>query len=298
MSVPGVFKDMLSVVHHIGIHAVENANVVLLCSAHGIGIALHHIVVGNGDGLVAPGLGLLREIVDGVGAVHIAHFRVDVQLDALFRAFVLPFLRGNHLHISRNDAFPAVETVEIVFPVNGDGLSLGKSLSKGVGFLIFYKSLHIGAVRPVVKGEDKQGFVVFYGSLVEVEDGSRNGDGLTDATVAYGRRGFKFIFSELVNFVALRLFLRRRRFDLYAVAEHRFFALDQLVQSTQFAVPVRTGAFQEIAPTGDFFEPAFDVHGEDGLFHCGVGHMKRNAAFLHDKTVTLEPSIGCGNGGL
>ena len=151
MSVPRVFKDKLPVVHHIGIHAVENANVMSFCSAHGIGIALHHIVVGNGDGLVAPGLGLLREIVDGVGAVHIAHFRVDVELDALSLAFVFPLFRGNHLHVSCHDAFPAVETVEIVFPVNGDGLSLGKCLGKGLGFLIFYKSLHIGAVRPVIK---------------------------------------------------------------------------------------------------------------------------------------------------
>ena len=67
----------------------------------GIREGLAHAVVGDGDGRMAPGHGLLDD-AGGVGeGVHIAHLGMEVQLHPLLRIVVLPSLVGDFHDILR-----------------------------------------------------------------------------------------------------------------------------------------------------------------------------------------------------
>ena len=85
---------VVQVIDKVALHAVEDLDLAL-GGVPGVREGLGHAVVGDGDGRVAPGDGLLD---DGGGVrqgVHVGHLGVEVQLHPLLRGGVLPGLVGD-----------------------------------------------------------------------------------------------------------------------------------------------------------------------------------------------------------
>ena len=76
-------------VDQVTFHAQDQFDAVLFGRGPGFRIGLHHPVVGDGDGRMAPLGGLLNEAVNLGKAVHTAHLGVAMELHALFGGVVL-----------------------------------------------------------------------------------------------------------------------------------------------------------------------------------------------------------------
>ena len=77
------------VVDEVGLHAPDDLLADLLCGEHGVLIGLDVAVVGDGDGLVPPLVGLLDQIRGGNDGIHGGHLGMDVQLHTLLLGLVL-----------------------------------------------------------------------------------------------------------------------------------------------------------------------------------------------------------------
>ena len=82
---------VIHVVDEVSLHAVEDLDLVP-GGMPGVREGLGHAVVGDGNGGMAPADGLLDDLLRVRQGVHIAHFRVEMQLHALHRGGILPFL--------------------------------------------------------------------------------------------------------------------------------------------------------------------------------------------------------------
>ena len=87
------------VVDKVGLQAIDHAEVLpALACVHRVREALHHAVVGDGHGAVAPAVGQLCQVRRAVHAVHGGHVGVQVQLHPLDRSVVglEQFLHQHH----------------------------------------------------------------------------------------------------------------------------------------------------------------------------------------------------------
>ena len=80
---------VIQIVYIISLQAVEDLDLPL-GSVPRIGEGLHHAVVGDGDGRVAPGNGLLNDSGGVREGVHIGHTGVQMQLHPFFPGSILP----------------------------------------------------------------------------------------------------------------------------------------------------------------------------------------------------------------
>ena len=92
------------IVHKIGLAAVDQLEVRVLFAdvvggQHGLGVALAHAVVGDGNGLVAHAVRQLHDLARVAEAVHAGELGVQVQLHPLFGGVVLPLLALHDQHI-------------------------------------------------------------------------------------------------------------------------------------------------------------------------------------------------------
>ena len=89
---PAVNGDaVVHVVDEVALHAVEDLDLVP-GGMPGVREGLGHAVIRDGNGGMAPADGLLDDLLRVRQGVHIAHFRVEMQLHALHRGGILPFL--------------------------------------------------------------------------------------------------------------------------------------------------------------------------------------------------------------
>ena len=83
------------VVDEVGLHAPDDLLADLLGGEHGVLVGLDVAVVGDGDGLMPPLVGLLDQIRGGDDGVHGGHLGMDVQLHPLLLGLVLAGDLGN-----------------------------------------------------------------------------------------------------------------------------------------------------------------------------------------------------------
>ena len=89
---PAVDGDaVVHVVDEVSLHAVEDLDLVP-GGMPGVREGLGYAVIRDGNGGMAPADGLLDDLLRVRQGVHIAHFRVEMQLHALHRGGILPFL--------------------------------------------------------------------------------------------------------------------------------------------------------------------------------------------------------------
>ena len=104
-----ICDDLLQIVHQIGLHAVDHLEEIVpvrvlipgllpffllrlpqvVYEMIGVREGLHHAVVRDGDGRMAPLIGPLHDVLHLGNAVHIAHFCMAVQLHPLAEAVIL-----------------------------------------------------------------------------------------------------------------------------------------------------------------------------------------------------------------
>ena len=82
---------VVHVVDKIPLHAIEDLDLVP-GGVPRVREGLGHTVIRDGNGGMAPADGLLDDLLRVRQGVHIAHFRVEMQLHALHRGGILPFL--------------------------------------------------------------------------------------------------------------------------------------------------------------------------------------------------------------
>ena len=84
---PGAHSDLSQVVHHIAFHAVNDLERVCLVQALDIVVGIRKCLgspmVRDRDGRMSPLVGAAHNILDLGDPVHIAHFRMAVELHAL-----------------------------------------------------------------------------------------------------------------------------------------------------------------------------------------------------------------------
>ena len=128
---------LVHVVLIVGLHAVEHLD--FLPSARGvvgIGEGLHHTVVGDGNGGVAPLDGPLDNGLAIAQGVHHGHLGVEVELNALLLGGVLAPLGHGHLVDAVGLQHHVVfEAAHIQPPLDLDPLALFDALDDGVGHL-------------------------------------------------------------------------------------------------------------------------------------------------------------------
>ena len=102
----------------------------------GIREGLAHAVVGDGDGGMAPGNGLLDD-AGGVGeGVHIAHLGVEMQLHPLLRIVVLSGLVGDFHDILRAKLHVLAVTAQLQIALYANPHAHGKGAAQGLGLLL------------------------------------------------------------------------------------------------------------------------------------------------------------------
>ena len=79
-----------NILHQITLHAVNHLDSLRFC--HSVGKRLHHTVIGDSHGRMAPGFRRFDEIRHIHDSVDLAHLRMCVQLDPLSRRVVTAHL--------------------------------------------------------------------------------------------------------------------------------------------------------------------------------------------------------------
>ena len=137
--------DVGLVLDQIALAAGDQLDAGLFGRAEGLGEALYHAVVGDGDGLVAPRGGLFDQVGGGGAGVHVAESGVQVQLDALFGGGVHAHgLFGLH-DVVDHEHHLALEVVVAIAAAGGDPLAVLERGGQNVG-------LRLNALGAVVAG--------------------------------------------------------------------------------------------------------------------------------------------------
>ena len=125
--------DSGGVLDQVALAAGDQLDAVLLGRAEGLGEGLHHAVVGDGDGLVAPLRGLLDEVAGRCAGVHGGEGGVQVQLHALFGRGVLAhgLLRG--LDVRGHQHHLVLELVVAVAAAHRDPVAVLQTRAQRVG---------------------------------------------------------------------------------------------------------------------------------------------------------------------
>ena len=145
---------VVQIVDEIALYAVENFNFAL-GGVPGVREGLGHAVVGDGDGRVAPGDGLLD---DGGGVrqgVHVGHLGVEVQLHPLLRGGVLPGLVGDLHDVEGAQLNVLAVPAQLHIALDPEPHARGHGVLHGLGLL----ALHVlgdGDGIPVIRHVEGQ----------------------------------------------------------------------------------------------------------------------------------------------
>ena len=128
------------VVDEVGLHAPDDLLADLLGGEHGVLVGLDVAVVGDGDGLMPPLVGLLDQVRGGDDGVHGGHLGMDVELHPLLLGLVLAGGAadlGDGVVVEKEVG--ALGRVSAHFPLgvasHGHYRAVGHHLTDGVGVL-------------------------------------------------------------------------------------------------------------------------------------------------------------------
>ena len=125
--------DSGGVLDEVALAAGDQLDAILLGRAEGLREGLHHAVVGDGDGLVAPLRRLLDEVAGRCAGVHGGEGGVQVQLHALFSRGVLAHGLLRRLDVRGHQHHLVLEFVVAVAAAHGDPVAVLQTRAQCVG---------------------------------------------------------------------------------------------------------------------------------------------------------------------